>query len=205
MSNLFLSLLTSISLLGLNREDIHQPLTDIKPSFVGHTSVSQTFTSHYSNLDIVSICIRNPRRLLLPLKFELYQDDIEVPVRTIDFSGGNISEDDCTRFQFDPITDSQNKVYKAMITAVSPEKDDPHTGMYIESFKGEDYVDGTAYLDNVDLGYDLHFKTAYRQDIRTIFKESFTQFGTRLFKDIAFLIFYLLLISFTFNKLRRTK
>lgn len=204
MSNLLLGLITTISLLGLNREDLHQPLTDTKIPFIGHSVMSQTFTSNHDNLNRVSICLRNPRRLLLPLRFELKEIEQQEVIRTIDFSGGNIAEEDCTRFQFEPVENSAGRQYIASIIAVNEEIDSPHTGMYFEAYGGEDYVKGYAFVDEQEVTSDLHFKTAYRENIWTTVRTSLRDFVTRLGQDPIFLVLYLALLTFVFNRYRQS-
>lgn len=194
----------------MNRLDNHQPLSTHNIYFAKIDSISQTFISHRANLNIVSICLRNPNRLLIPLRFELYDDDGGV-VRSLDFTGGNIDNFDCTKFQFDPISSSKDKKYTAQIHSVIDPLLDPQekaavqSGIYVESHGGGDYIGGNAYINGADSGYDLHFKTFYRQDIQTVFKESYMSFSYRVMQDRAFIIAFLIILSFIFFKHHRAK
>lgn len=177
----------------MNRLDNHQPLGDQKISFEGSHEISQLFTSNYQNLNAVSICIRNPSRLLTPIKFEL-KDVQGTVLRTIDFTGGNIDNSDCTRFQFDPVGDSGNQDYLASLTLqidddlAIPEQQALKSGLYIEAHAGTDYLAGNAYQAGLELPYDLHFKTFYRQETKAVISESATQFQARLFADPVFFV-----------------
>lgn len=197
-----MAILGTIAALTINRQDLHQPLTDTKHLFEKHDSIAQTFTSNYDNLNIVSICIRNPERSLLPLEFTLHESTVSAePVRTVAFSGGNIDNQDCTRFQFEPLEDSAGKSYVAQIKALKPEKEYSHSGMYVEGYGADDYVNGTAYLDNTVTGTDFHFKTSHRENLWSTVGESVIQFGARIGQDSVFFIFYTLLLGFIIYRL----
>lgn len=194
----------------MNRLDNHQPLSTHPIYFAKVDTIAQTFVSHRPNLNIVSICMRNPSRLLTPLKFELLADKAEV-VRSLDFTGGNIDNFDCTKFQFDPVLDSNDKNYTARITAIldptldSKEKEAAKSGLYVESHGGGDYLGGNAFVDGKDTGFDLHFKTLYRQEYGEVFKESYLGFGSRIIKDPIFFVVFLAILTFVIIKIRKAK
>lgn len=188
-------------LAGCNRLDNHQPLSSARLSFVKSNEISQTFVSHYGSLNMVHICLRNPGRSEIPLVFEL-KDKAGVVVRSLNLTGGNIDNDDCTRFQFAPIIDSQNQSYSALIKTNIDPKIDPadetllRLNVGIEAHGSGDYKEGEASVDGVETPYDLHFKTFYQQDLKDVVNESIHNLLTRLTKDpFFFLVFTLLIIS----------
>lgn len=188
----------------MNRQDVHQPLTDTKLLLDSATSVSQTFVSSYANLNIVSVCLRNPARLLSPLTFNLYEGDSSTPIRKIDFSGGNVSEDDCTRLQFEPIADSFDQSYTFELTSAGfADPVNLKNSMYLEVAHDSNYPDGTGYVDGDPIGMDTHFKTFYRQEIGEVFRESISQFVNRLPLDLGFILPYILLVAFVIYRLVR--
>lgn len=201
ISRLCLIVLIGFILGGCNRLDNHQPLSSARLSFVKANEISQTFLSHHSSLNMVHICLRNPGRSLIPLVFEL-KDKTGALVRRLDITGGNIDNDDCTRFQFEPITDSQNQSYTASIKNNLDPRIDPadetllRLNVGIEAHGGGDYLAGEASVDGVETPYDLHFKTFYQQDLKDVIIESIHNFLTRLTKDpLFFLIFVIFLIG----------
>lgn len=197
-----LAIIASIAALTINRQDLHQPLTDTKLSFEQHSSISQSFTSNYDNLNIVSICVRNPERSLLPLEFTLHESTTSAtPIRTLAFNGGNIDNQDCTRFQFDPVTDSAGKNYVAAIKAIKSEKEFSHSGMYVESYGASDDIVGVGYLDNVPTKTDFHFKTSHREPLWVTVTQSLAQFWRRLGQDIPFFAFYTLILGLVIYRL----
>jgi len=194
----------------MNRTDNHQPLSTHNLSFAKAESIGQTFVSHRPGLNIVSICLRNPNRLLTPLKFDLI-DDQSIIVRSINFTAGNIDSFDCTKFQFDPIIGSAGKSYLAQITPIlDPSlilKDQELTksGIYIESHGGGDYLGGQALVNGQTTDYDLHFKTLYRQENLAIFKESYQDFFARVTKDPLFFLGFILFLGLVIWKYRKAK
>ncbi len=210
MKKLLLVSLAAVVLGGCNRLDNHQPLTSHKLYFTKVNDLSQTFLSRRENLNIVSICLRNPDRTLIPLQFEL-TDEEGVTVRSLNFTGGNIDNSDCTKFQFEPVSDSKGKTYTAHIVVQLDDSLEPRTaeglrsGLYAEAHGGGDYLAGVAMLDGVATDYDLHFKTHYRQDIREILKESLSSLGSRLTADPLFMFIYLIVLAWVVIKIWRTK
>lgn len=189
-------------MIGINRTDAHQPLTNQKLPLTGHTSISQTFYSSENNLNIVSLCLRNPSRVLAPLEFSLHEATTSAkPIRTIPFSTGNIDNFDCTRFQFAPIGDSAGRSYAAQIRPLESEALYPLIGVYVEAHNGQDYQAGDAYLDQAKTGYDLHFKTSYYQSLPAVAQESAAQFFRRLGQDPLFFLLYALVIIYLFTRL----
>ncbi len=196
------SFLTSLS---LNRIDVHQPRTNFKLNYGQATTISQSFISHYNSLDIVSICVRNPRRILEPLQFNLYEATTSSqPVRTLLFSSGNINNQDCTRFQFQPISNSRNKFYVAEIKRLKPNPKKP-TSLYVETYDDDDYQEGTAYRDQQLVRKDLHFKTFYRQPLFQALTQAAHNFFNRITQDPVFFIFYLFLLGFIVKQLINSK
>ena len=188
--------------LFFNRLDAHQPLTSSRLSYAKVDSIGQTFKSDYDNLNIVSICIRNQSRVLTPFEFSLYEaTSSSKPIRTLSFSGGNIDNQDCTRFQFDPVDDSKGKVYLATISAKPVGEGREYYSVYIEAHQGGDYREGQAYLGTTPTDQDLHFKTFYRQDLQTVMSESSSQLGGRLISDPLFMIPYLIIIIYVIRRL----
>lgn len=188
----------------MNRQDNHEPQTDTKQLLTTAHAVSQTFVSHTPNLNIVSICLRNPARLLAPITFSLKEEGSSTTLRQIDFSGGNVSEDDCTRLQFAPIEDSAGRTYRATLTSNSfANQRNPADSMYVEVASDNNYREGSAYIDGVPLGQDLHFKTFYRQSTRQVASESVSQFVHRLPLDPLFMVPYGLLLAVVLFKLLR--
>ena len=154
----------------MNRLDQHQPLTSVITRFYEGDTIAQTFVSNRDNLNTVSICIRNPDRALTPMTFKLSEGD--TTVRTIEFSGGNIDNEDCTKFKFEKITDSQNKTYVATISSPSVDKKVRSPATFsVEMHEGV-----------------MHFKTFYYQEVSQVIIESTTQFFTRLGQDPFFIL-----------------
>ena len=197
MKKLLLVIGSAIVLGGCNRLDNHQPLTVKNLSYAFANSMSQTFLSHHAGFNRVDICIRNRDRVLLPLRFSLYERGVQTPLRTINFSGGNIDNQDCTRFQFEPIPDSANKEYRAEIAVLPPPPDilpddflHQKDSLSIEVNGGGDYPQGEAYMDGKMTDYDLHFKSFYEQSMSDALRESVAQLGTRLTEDPVFILLY---------------
>lgn len=206
MINKIVAVLTGITLMGINRQDLHQPLSDTRLYLDTYSSISQTFTSSHENLNIVSICIRNPNREMTPLEFAIFESTSSaVPVRSLSFTGGNIDNQDCTRFQFEPVSDSAGKNYVAMIRATQPREVYPRAGIYVESYAGSDTIDGTAYQDTKEVKADLHFKTAYRERLRGTISGSISQFMRRVGQDLLFFIPYGAACIYLIIRMRRLK
>lgn len=210
MKKILLIVISAIFLSGCNRLDNHQPLQSSKLTFTKSDRIGQTFVSHRDNLNMVYMCVRNTGRSLIPLRFELKSDGGQV-LRTLDFTGGNIDNDDCTRFQFEPLADSKNKVYEAdIVTNLDPTLEPAEVtllrnGVYIESHGGGDYKDGVAVVDGVPTQLDLHFKTLYSQPLNDVIKEAWQGLLARLTMDPTFLLIYLALLIFLMLKLKRAK
>ncbi|KKU45876.1 MAG: hypothetical protein UX62_C0026G0006 [Microgenomates group bacterium GW2011_GWA2_46_7] len=164
----------------MHRLDVHQPLTTSLLHFGQGSRISQTFYSHRDNLDIVSICLRNPDRYQIPLQFVLSEG--KQVVRSLDFNSANIDFQDCTKFQFPKVEDSANKTYQVEI--ISPKSTDPLSIspliLDVEAHTGTDYLGGVASLNDKDTGLDLHFKTFYHQSIQDTLVESLTQIPPRI-------------------------
>ncbi len=202
MNKLLLVIGAAVVLGGCNRLDNHQPLSVKDLSYAFANTISQTFISHKNGLNRVDICIRNRDRVLLPLRFLLYERGVKTPLRTIDFSGGNIDNQDCTRFQFTPIANSANKEYRAAIEVLPPPPDTlpedfvhQKESLSIEVNGGGDYPQGEAYLDGTITEYDLHFKSFYEQSVGDAVHESIAQLGVRLTKDPVFIVLYIVLLG----------
>lgn len=161
--------------------------------------------SSRENLNTVMLCIRNPARVLVPLRFELKENGI--PIRTLDFSSGNIDNQDCTPFRFEPIPDSLGKRYTFSITSTALEESElSRVSMHVEAHYDSSYPGGTSFLEeDSPLGLDLHFKTLFYQSWRDALQESLSQLVERLGQDPAFLLPLALAIIFLFILLvRRT-
>lgn len=197
-------------LAGCNRLDNHQPLSSARLSFVKANEISQTFVSHHSALNMVHICLRNPGRSEIPLIFEL-KDKTGTVLRKLNITGGNIDNDDCTRFKFAPILDSQNQSYTALIKTNIDPKIDPadetllRLNVGVEAHGGGDYLEGEASVDGVVTPYDLHFKTFYLQDLNDVVSESLRNLLVRLTKDPVFFLFFILLLIGIVWKYRQIK
>lgn len=210
MKKLLLVLAAAVTLGGCNRLDNHQPLTVKNLTFAFASSISQTFYSRHNGVNRVDICLRNRDRVLLPLRFSLYLAGSTTAIRTLDFSGGNIDNQDCTRFQFAPVADSADKEYRAEIAVLPPQsdvlpEDFMHTkdSLSIEANGGGDYPQGAAYLDNKVTEYDLHFKSYYEQSAGDAIRESLAQLGARLTQDPAFIVVYIIALAVLVRGLAR--
>ncbi len=182
-------------MLSLNRLDVHQPLGSLRIPLSGHSSVSQSFVAGSDNLNIVSICVRNPARVIAPLEFRLHEATASaIPIRSIPFSTANIAFQDCTRFQFEPVVGSAEKLYVASIYNLADEKLSPLTEVYVEADRSHDYQDGQAYLNLSEKNYDLHFKTSFSEDLGSSLRGATAQFVHRLASDPVFFVFYLALL-----------
>lgn len=210
MKKIIFILLASFTLAGCNRIDSHQPLSSHKLSYLKSYSIGQKFVSNRDGLNMVNICIRNPSRVLLPLQFTLL-DDAGIELRQLNLDAGNIDNVDCTRIQFEPISDSKGKVYTSIITVMKDSEPDSKyveltkPSIFIEAHGGGDYLGGNAVVDGQESIYDLHFKTYYKQDLRSVIEESFSNFGVRLTQDLFFDIIFILLIIWVFKKYRDAK
>lgn len=194
MRNALIVIVFALLLSGCNRLDAHQPLTDTTIPLTLESSVSQTFLSSRDGLNIVSICIRNPKRALTPMQFKLYESTSNEVIREIQFSGGNIDNLDCTRFQFEPILTSRDRIYRAEVSAL--EGGDPPLGMHIEAYSVDDYLEGHTLIGDDTADYDLHFKTNYKQDRSGVISESVDKFVDRILIDNGFMSIYLIIIIF---------
>lgn len=209
MKKILLVLISAFLLAGCNRLDNHQPMTSQKLLFKTTDIIGQTFISHRSNLNIVSICLRDPLGTPTPLKFTLLDSSNKV-IRSLNFNGANIENIDCTKFQFEPVAESKDQTY---LVNISTEIDSSLTplevaslkqGLYIEAYDGEDYKGGEAYVGGIVSPHDLHFKTFYRQDLKSVFKESLSSFLTRLLDDPLFIIFFIILVVLVIRLYRKT-
>lgn len=206
MKKIILILFSAILLGGCNRQDAHQPLGGNKIFFSKAEVISQSFISSAPNLNITSICLRNVDRVLSPFEFSLHEStSSSEAIRSIDFSGGNIDNQDCTRFQFEPVIDSEGKLYVAQIKPKLSLLEDPRINIYLEANPGQDYLDGQAYVDNVETPYDLHFKTYYQQDLKTVVSESLSNFLIRFTKDPIFTLVWSALIIVVIWVYRKAK
>lgn len=171
----------------MNRLDQHQPLTSTITRFYEGDTISQVFYSHRNDLNTVSICLRNEGRALTPMTFTLSVGD--KVVRTLQFSGGNIDNEDCTKFKFDKIEDSQNKTYVAAITSPPADKQAQKPAVFsIEMHEGV-----------------MHFKTFYYQAVSAVAQESIAQLTSRFTQDPVFLILWVLMVGYLINRLRLSK
>ena len=206
MKKILVLILSSFLISGCNRLESHQPLGETKLFYKGVDSISESFQAANNNLNIVSICIRNPDRLLTPFTFTLHEATLSAtPIRTVSFTGGNIDNQDCTRFQFEPVTDSKGKSYVASLTPTQPNLVFPRGNIYVEAHAGNDYLQGESYLDFSPSPHDLHFKTNYYQPLKAVLRESLTQFIARVWQDPIFFLFYLVLLTTTTYLLLRRK
>lgn len=195
MKKFCLIIISTIFLSGCNRQDVHQPMTNTLVKFDTAKVISQTFVSTRENLNTISACIRNPARVLVPFRFELWQQDPYIRIREIEFSGGNIDNSDCTKFKFDPVETSQNQAYEFKIISTAEIEDKlARMSVHVEAYDDEDYLGGSASLDDQPLNADLHFKTHFYQPLKIVVRESWLQLLSRLTKDFAFLLPYSLLL-----------
>lgn len=195
MKKLFIIIISTIFLSGCNRLDVHQPLTDTLVKFDTAKVISQTFVSTRENLNIVSVCLRNPARVLAPFRFELWQQNPHVLLREIEFNGGNIDNSDCTKFQFTPVENSRGQAYEfKIISIVLVEEKLARVSVHVEAYNDTNYLGGSASLDDQPLNADLHFKTHFYQPLQTVVRESWLQLLSRLTKDFVFLLPYTLLL-----------
>lgn len=201
VEKIFIIIAFSIFLSGCNRLDAHQPLSDYKLPITPSTPISQTFIPSKNNLNIVSICLRNPERIQSPMIFNLYDADSVEPIRTIEFSASNIDSLDCTRFQFEPVADSVGRTYRGEL--LSLDEGDPPIGLYIEAYSVDDYTNGVSMVGDSIVPYDLHFKTHYTQQLDETVSDSSSNFIRRLFADIPFLTAYIIILLFTLTYLFR--
>ena len=191
MNKLFIIIASALLLSGCNRLDVHQPLTSTFIKFDSAREITQSFVSNRENLNIISVCLRSPTRNLAPFRFELWQQDPATLVREISFSGGNIDNSDCTKFQFQPIPDSHNKLYLFKIISTNNSEDNlARATMYVEAYDDANYLGGSESLDSSPLQLDLHFKTHFYQSFKVVLGESWSQFVARLSLDPLFLIPY---------------
>ncbi len=209
MKKIIFVVLSALLLGGCNRIDNHQPLSSHKLFYQKTYSIGQVFIANRNNLNMVNICIRNPSRILLPLEFTL-NDGIGQSVRKIKLDAGNIDNVDCTRMQFEPIEDSKGKKYTASITVLKDVDPDSKLvelskpSLFIEAHGGGDYLGGNAVVDGLESAYDLHFKTYYKQDLRSVIEESISTFGTRITQDLFFDIIFVLLVLWIIKKYRQS-
>ncbi|MFH1244006.1 MAG: hypothetical protein V1487_00320 [bacterium] len=170
----------------MHRLDVHQPLTTSLLHFGQGSQISQTFYSTRNNLDIVSVCLRNPDRnqISFPLQFVLSEG--KQVVRSLDFSSANIDFQDCTKFQFPKIADSANKTYQVEI--IAPKSTDP---LQIRPL----------ILDVEAHNGDLHFKTFYYQSIQDTFVESLQQIPPRILADWGFFVIWGSLVGLVLSRL----
>lgn len=210
MKKFIIIICSALFLSGCNRLDNHQPLSSHQLSFAKANSISQTFVAHRNNLNMVNICLRNSSRSPISLLFTL-TDQTGAIIRELDFTGGNIDNFDCTRFQFEKIEDSAGRKYFATIaTNLDPTLDVKEEallryGLLIEAHGGGDYLGGTASVDGIEVPYDLHFKTLYYQPLKEVITESWQGFILRLTQDPIFFIIFLLLIAWVVYRLKKAK
>jgi hypothetical protein len=187
MKKIILVIMSAFFLSGCNRMDQHQPLTSTVAKFSEGETITQSIYSSRPNLNTVSICLRNVKRELIPMTFTLSQGGSIV--RTMEFSSGNIDEEDCTKFKFAPIADSQDQTYLTTITSPTALAD-----KLVPTVLQVELHDGV-----------WHYKTFYYQSMSEVVRESVTQFADRLFSDPWFMLFWIGLIGFVTLKIIRSK
>ena len=169
----------------MNRLDQHQPLTTTITRFYEGDTISQVFYSNRNDLNTASICARNPDRALTPMTFKL-MDGVTI-VRTLEFSGGNIDNEDCTKFKFDKIADSKHKTYTATISSPPVDKKLRSPAAF-----------GIEMHDGI-----MHYKAFYYQGLSEVVSESLAQIPPRLVSDPIFSILWGSLITFVIICLRK--
>lgn len=203
MKTLLPLIFVSILFSGFNRIDNHQPLTTNRLRLDPGGVIAQSFYSSRDGLNIVSVCLRSDH-FLEPLEFTLHESTIDsMAIRSISFNVANIDNFDCTKLQFDEINNSKDKQYFAAITRVKSEEeflDSKPIPIYAEANSRNDYKSGSAYYDGVELAYDLHFKTHYKQDPGDTLEEVISDFSTRIVSDLAFFLPYSIIIIFVLYK-----
>lgn len=187
MKKIALIIFASIFLSGCNRMDQHQPFTDGVSVLSPGGSIIQEIESSYDNLNTISICLRNPSHVTMPLTFKLTENN--QVIRTLDFSSANIDNADCTKFKFVPVEGSAGRSYLAVIESILASTDQPlTTSITVEKS-----------------GTQLHYKTFYYQTLSQVISESVSQFYSRLFLDPWFLICWLGIVILIVFKLIRSK
>lgn len=188
---------------GCNRLENHQPRTNLKFPLTGVSTIAQSFTASHDNLNIVSLCLRNSKRSIGSMQFNLYEaTSSSQALRSINFDAGNIDNQDCTRFQFEPVAESKDKNYLAEVSISDPAIT---LGMYVEGYTDDDYPQGTAISNEAPQMFDLHFKTFYKQDLKSIVTVESYNFVSRLFKDKLFFTIYAILVLAILYKIQKLK
>lgn len=187
MKKILLVIAASFVLSGCNRLDEHQPLTSEIVKFSEGESISLPINPSRNNLNTVSVCLRNPQRELIPLTFAISEG--QSILRTFDFSSGNIDNEDCTKFKFEPLSDSGGKSYKVTINSLPASKDKlVPTVLTVEKHEGV-----------------IHYKTFYYQPLGEVVSESLSLFVSRLGADPIFMIFWLIITTFLIIKLIKSR
>lgn len=187
MKKIIFVIITSFVLSGCNRLDQHQPFTDGTLILPPGDVVSQTITASRNNLNTVSICLRNPNHVEIPLTFTLIENN--QAIRTLDFNSANIDKDDCTKLKFLPVDNSQGHSYIARIESAKRETESAISPPILVEKNGS----------------TLHYKTFYYQSMNEVVNESVIQFYNRVFLDPWFMIVWVGLIIFTIFKIVRSK
>lgn len=154
--------------------------------------VLQSFTSEIDNLSGLGMSIKNPYfRNRKDLTLNIL--DGKQVIRTITINGANIPDGDLLKIQFDPVINSDNKKYSFELIA-SNTPDGEALEVFLTSRKAS-WI-GDFYVNSEKQDATLSFFTYHKpSNVLITSSEIFISLVKRLFADLPFAIFYIVLVG----------
>ncbi len=172
---------------------------DVQPSLEGtqiifkDLAVLQSFRPSMDNLSGIGMSIKNPYfRNKKDITFNILSENKQ-SLREVTINGLNIPDGDLIKISFDPVPNSKNKQY--FLSILSKETTDNEAiEVFLTSKK-------TAWIGDLNINSEkqdsaLSFITYHKSsNIFAVSFEIFTQLLKRLFTDLPFAVFYLIVIG----------
>mgnify|MGYP001594425174 CR=1 FL=1 len=198
----FLMILSGMFLVKRYRIDLNQEYID-DHLLLRHGSVlTQKFKARHNNLSTIKTLeatnpiINNKAANQEPLRFVLKEEQTGLVVRSLDFSGANVGEQEKLQMSFVSIADSKNKVYLLSIESLSS----PSAKLVPEikfSFSRKAELDGGYGMISLAEPWikgNLAVRTYYKDRLLFLSCDSMIDFFNRLQSDREFVVFYLVVI-----------
>lgn len=172
---------------------------DIQPSLEGtqmidkDITVSQFFVSTMDNLSGIGTSIKNPNfRNHKALIFNLYSEGNN-KIRTVNLNGANILDGDFMKIKFTPVNNSKGKKFSFSLSAPDVNSEES-LEVFLTSQK-------PYWIEDLDINSNksqekIPFVTYHKNaNILSVASTIFIQLFIRLFADLPFALFYILLIG----------
>ena len=154
--------------------------------------ITQFFTSQMDNLSGIGTSIKNPNfRNHKKLLFNLLED--KAILRTVVLNGSSISDGDFMKIKFEPISNSKDKKYSFQLSAPDATSEDS-LEIFLTSQKPS-WI-GELYANSSKSDLKIPFITYHkRSNLLSVSNTIFIQNIQKLFADLAFAVFYAILIG----------